>query len=101
MTVEEFLTAYEAAGQCLDELPSEFTVVEEGAWSQEHKNQFAQHIVMAHGKFFCISESRSGSYHTDWYYDEPTIQEVTRHEETKVAVTFKGIGPTVTGKARH
>jgi hypothetical protein len=101
MTIEEFLAAYEAADQCLDELPEEFTVVEVGEWSQEHKSQYARHIVMAHGQFFCISESRSGSYHTDWFYDEPTVQEVTREEETKVVVTFKGFGPTVSGKARY
>ena len=28
-----------------------------------------------------VSESRSGSYHTDWYYSPPEVNIVSRHEK--------------------
>lgn len=51
-------------------------VEDEGDFCQDHKYQQATNIIkhVESGRFFEVSCSRSGSYHTDWYYtydDEP------------------------------
>lgn len=63
---------------CIWDLPAEFDIVEEGEWTQEGKYQEAEHIVKhgPSGRHFCISQSRSGSYHSDWYYGESGLCEV-------------------------
>lgn len=66
------------------DMPEEFTIVEEGDWTQEHKYQYAEHIIKHEpsGRHFCISQSRSGSYHSDWYYGESDLSEVKQVTET-------------------
>lgn len=43
---------------------------EEGDFTQDHKYQYATNIIkhIKSGRFFEVSCSRSGSYHSDWYY---------------------------------
>ena len=43
---------------------------EEDDFTQDHKYQHAQHVIrhIASGRCFSVSVSRSGSYHSDWYY---------------------------------
>lgn len=69
---------------CIWDMPEEFTVVEEGDWTQEHKYQSAEHIIKhkLSGRHFCVSQSRSGSYHSDWYYGESDLSEVKQVTET-------------------
>lgn len=81
----------------IDELPSEFEVVDGDPyeWLQEHKFQF-NNVVMKHipsDTYWCMSNSRSGSYHSDWYYDPTHVEQVSRHEEvvTKTVVTWKAM----------
>lgn len=57
------------------------TILQDGDWVQEHKYQFRTSIVEYEGKTYGINESRSGSYHTDWYYDDPSVDEVEKKEE--------------------
>jgi hypothetical protein len=40
-----------------------------------------------------INESRSGSYHTDWYYSDALIYEVYPVDETRVVRTWHSTGP--------
>ena len=65
----------------------DFEQVEEGEWAQDHKYQHCDFIVkhIPTGKFYEFSISRSGSYHTDWYYsyeddgaDLTEVQKVTK-----------------------
>lgn len=49
----------------------------EGDWTQDQKYQQVDHIIkhVESGRFFEVSASRSGSYHTNWDYtydNEPT-----------------------------
>lgn len=69
---------------CIHDLPHEFAVVEEGEWTQEHKYQQAEHIVKHNesGKHYSLNQSRSGSYHSSWYYDATDIVEVKQVTET-------------------
>lgn len=49
----------------------DFETIDEGEWVQEHKYQFCEVIVkqLSTERFFRMDVSRSGSYHSDWYYD--------------------------------
>jgi hypothetical protein len=72
----------------IDDLPEEFEEVEDGDWTQDGKYQFSTSIVRHDptGRFFAIHNTRSGSYHTDWYYQEPSVNEV-RQVEKVITVT--------------
>lgn len=59
-----------------DEEPEDAECVEEGEWVSEHKYQMRDDVWKWKDKFFMISQSRSGSYHTDYYYDDPECCEV-------------------------
>lgn len=67
-----------------EELPEDFDIVEEGDWTQDHKYQHSEGVVRHKdtNRFFRISRSRYGSYHTSWYYGEAHVCEVERREET-------------------
>lgn len=77
MTNDEatLLKLYEEDG--IDEL-----VVEEGEWISNGKYQYLNTIVKYNGKHYKISQFRSGSYHTDWDYGEPSISQVVPVEVT-------------------
>lgn len=55
----------------------ELEMAQEGEWEQDHKYQFKSSVAKYEDKFYQFSESRSGSYHTDWYYNDTDVQEVT------------------------
>lgn len=67
-------------------------LVEEGEWTQNHKYQYLESIYWSskHEVFICINESRSGSYHSDWYYDPPELSVVEKVEKvvTKTIVSW-------------
>jgi hypothetical protein len=54
----------------------ELAVVERGEWTQDHKYQNRETVCGYGGKFYSFCESRSGSYHTDWYYNDTEVYEV-------------------------
>lgn len=57
---------------------------EEGDYTQDHKYQYCTSVIrhIESGRCFMVYSSRSGSYHTDWYYtyyDAPAeVKAVTR-----------------------
>lgn len=59
-------------------------IVEDGDWIDDGKYSFKDTIVKYQDTYYQISESRSGSYFTDYYYNDPDIYQVTRREETVV-----------------
>lgn len=63
-------------------------VIEEGDWTDEGKYSYSESIIRFGDKFYSIQQSRSGSYYTDYYYNDPEITEVTRQEKTVVQVTW-------------
>lgn len=75
---------------CTHDLPEDFNLVEEGDWTQEHKFQHAEHILVhvASGRHFCLNQGRSGSYHSDWYYDSTDLCEVKQVTETVVVTKW-------------
>lgn len=66
-------------------------VVEEGDWIDDGKYSFRNTIVSFEGKFFDIAESRTGSYHTDYYYNDPEAYEVAPHTETITRTVYKRV----------
>lgn len=61
-----------------DDEHEDLTEVESEGWEQDGKYQSCATVYRHEptGRFVCINQSRSGSYHSDWYYDDPTICEV-------------------------
>lgn len=51
-------------------------IVEEGDWISGGKYQHIDTIVAYQDKWYKITQSRSGSYHTDWDYLDPYVCEV-------------------------
>ena len=71
-----------------DDEHQDLNVIEEGEWEQDHKTQSRETVFrhIPNGRFVSIIENRSGSYHTDWYYDDPEIYEVA--PETKTITVY-------------
>lgn len=61
---------------CIDELPEEFDVVEEGDWGIDYKDYASCVNIVTHKPsktFWSIYRNRSGSYYTDYYYGESDV----------------------------
>ena len=73
-----------------------FELIEEGEWIQDHKYQSCYCIYkdVVTGKYYSAQFGRSGSYHTDWYYDHDdsgiTLYEVKK--ETKMIEVTEWVG---------
>lgn len=80
--IAEILEIYDEVGTDADE----FKLQEESGWSDEGKYSYYDCVVEYKERFFKITQSRSGSYFTDYHYDDPEITEVTRREE-RVVIT--------------
>jgi len=58
--------------------------IESGDWIEGGKYSFKDDIVLYEGKYYMITQSRSGSYFSDYHYDDPEIVEVAPRTETIV-----------------
>lgn len=67
---------------------SDSEVIDEGDWIDDGKYSFISSVVRYKDKFYQIDQSRSGSYHTDYYYNDPEIFEVSRSEKVVVQVVW-------------
>lgn len=59
----------------------DFVVTEDGDWINEYKDCDVREAIVQQqstGKYFCIDQSRSGSYYSDYEYDDPQIIEVAK-----------------------
>ena len=83
---------YEENDQEADDLPS-FEVVEEGDWVVEHKYEICDiYVKHKHTEdYFCITLCRSGSYFSDYNYDDAEFSKVKPLYETKVVRTWIGL----------
>lgn len=57
-------------------------IIEDGDWVSDYKYELRTSIVAFEGKYYAIHESRSGSYHSDYEYGDPEINEVTPKQVT-------------------
>ena len=72
-----------------DEDYAHFKVIEDGDWEVDCDYQFRSSIVKFMDKYYQINESRSGSYHTDYYYDDPEIFEVNKVEKVVTTIVWE------------
>jgi hypothetical protein len=98
--LDKFVDLYKEAGD-IWELPENCEVASEGDWVQDGKYQHCESIVKFEDEFFSVNESRSGSYHTDWYYNDTYIFPVERREETIVKVSWAPTGKSVEVPSRY
>ncbi|WP_293935386.1 hypothetical protein [Iodobacter sp.] len=73
--------------ECLDLVDDdgELVVEESAEWISEGKYETGSLILHVKGTelYFCVSNGRSGSYYTDWYYNEdPDVVQVQPKETT-------------------
>lgn len=57
--------------------------VEEEDWTTDNgKYQYRQVVYFStkHNVHIAVNETRSGSYHSDWYYNEPVVELVEKRE---------------------
>lgn len=67
----------------------EYDLIEEGDYTQDGKYQFATNVYehLPTGKYYALDTSRSGSYHSDWYYDYENYESLTLYEVERVEIT--------------
>lgn len=65
-----------------------FDILEQTEWTQDHKYQFSDIIIQSNfdGKIYLVNISRSGSYHSDWYYCFEGTKEYECPEVEKVEI---------------
>ena len=59
----------------------DFVVIKAGDWINDYKDYDIREIIVQQkttGKYFRIDQSRSGSYYSDYEYDDPEITEVAK-----------------------
>jgi hypothetical protein len=89
MSIEKLKEILEDADYFIDDTdPEVIEIIQEGDWKQEHKYQYSETIVKFEDKYYSVNQSRSGSYHSDWYYNDPDVYEVERKEEIVTKVTW-------------
>ena len=95
MSVKWLAALLQIDGMVVEELK----IVHESEWEQDGKWQSKETVVELTGEedldpenwptdevlepgFYQINDARSGSYYSDWEYDEPTIFKVEPYTET-------------------
>jgi hypothetical protein len=64
-----------------DELEN-YELIQNGDWIDDGRYSFKDTVIKYQDKFYCIYESRSGSYFTYYNYGEPNACEVEPYEVT-------------------
>jgi len=76
-----------------DYLSDGVEVVERGEWVNEGKYEYSSYVFSKDGAFYELGMGRSGSYHTDWYYDFEDMDSFECSKVEKVEVTtYKWVG---------
>jgi len=81
---------------CIDEdnLPEQLTLVEGNNWEDQGKYQYSYDVYKDDQEppnHFMITNSRSGSYYSDYEYGQPTVLAVKPVVKTFTKITWKGI----------
>ena len=69
----------------------ECAIIEQGSWIDDGKRSYCTSVVKIYDKFYEIEECRSGSYYTDYYYEDPEIYEVTPKEVVITKTVYERI----------
>ncbi len=76
-----------------DYLPEQVIEVEDLGWDDEGKYQYGGSVVKdtTDDTHFMITQSRSGSYYSDYYYGTPEVTRVKPTLETITRVVWKEV----------
>lgn len=64
-------------------------IVEDGDWEVDGKYQNCRTIVKYQDKHYAIYQQRSGSYFTEYNYDDEEVFEVEPHEVVKITTEWR------------
>ena len=88
----EYDSAFDLDFMSTDVLSEDWDIEENGDWVQDYKYQSST-MILRHtpsNRFFQVNQSRSGSYHTDWYYSPPEFQgEVVKVEKMVPTIVWE------------
>ncbi len=70
-------------------------VVKESSWSGGGKWQTKETIVRYKGQLFCLRDSRTGSYYSDYEYGDTVILPVEEHTEVVTKITYVPSGTCI------
>ncbi|ARW57498.1 hypothetical protein [Kosakonia phage Kc304] len=81
--LNEILDDHNGRSEYYDFEDSDYLDVDEAEeWTQNHKYQYRQVVYWStkHNVHVAVNETRSGSYHSDWYYSEPEVSLVEKRQ---------------------
>lgn len=71
--------AEENSGLFEEDIPDTLECVSSGKWQDDYKYQHCSDVYRNDkGEYFLITNSRSGSYHTDYFYSPPEVYRVEK-----------------------
>lgn len=71
-----------------DGIEAFYDVATQGDWIDNGKFSFSRSIIKYNDKYYQIDQTRSGSYFTDYRYDDPVVYEVTRRDEVIIQTVW-------------
>jgi len=74
-----------------DDEDPELTIINEGSWIDDGKYSFRTSYVKIEDKYYEIEQRRSGSYYTDYYYDDPEVYEVIPEKVVITKTIYKRV----------
>lgn len=79
MSNEDIKYLEENKGEIFD--LDEVDIIVEGDWENDYKDYcFRESVIQYNGNLYKIVENRSGSYYSDYHYDDPEIFQVVAKE---------------------
>jgi hypothetical protein len=90
---EEFKDVLEVWDEAGEESAPEFDfeIIEEEDWIDDGKYSFKSTYVKWKDAYYRIDQSRSGSYFTDYYYDDPTYVQVVPEQVVVTKTIWKAV----------
>jgi hypothetical protein len=76
--------------ECLPKGYESIEIIKEGKWINDHKQQFATFIFKFENKCWSYTCGRTGSYHTQYYYDwewDKSDQEIPEIKQVEKTIT--------------
>lgn len=91
--MKDILKKLKADYEEIDGIPSSWDLVDDDDWTDDGKYQYRScvYFVPEHDVHVSVSESRSGSYFSDWYYGSKYFTLVAPETKTITVVNYNYI----------
>jgi c-di-GMP-related signal transduction protein len=86
------MNLYEEVYVPWDEGDDDFKQITSSEWENDYKDYASRYVIVQQistEKYYQINESRTGSYYSDYYYDDPEIFEVTPEKKMVEQILWK------------